>query len=383
MFKEKLLTSKHHIVEQFAKRNRVLFVEANYSLPKLILGLIKKKWPISFWGKMQKVNKNITVATPPPRLLFRNKFNFIADLNQLILLVFIKKTISRLGFQKPIFWTWHYQSHRLIKGLNEKLAIYAPCDEWTKFPFPWSNSKLIWDNEKKLANSVDIIITPSIELAKKFKPINNSTFHVSQGVDVNLFQKRQQIPTDISCFKKPIVGFVGNINPEWIDFKLIKHLSSSLPHISFVMIGPIDSNLSNRFNENYRAFRCVFDSSKNVHFLGLKRKEDLPGYLRAMDVCIIPYQLKRNSITPLKLLEYLASGKSVVSVNLPEVRPFKNIVRIVEDHNEFRDAIERALENETDDQILKRLETAHNHSWENKIEEMSVVIKSKMQDKKG
>ena len=61
---------------------------------------------------------------------------------------------------------------------------------------------------------------------------------------------------------------------------------------------------------------------------------------------------------------------------------FKNIIRIAENHNDFKYAIERALENDTDEQKCKRLEIAQNHSWENKIEEYSVIIKNKIGNKK-
>jgi glycosyltransferase involved in cell wall biosynthesis len=83
----------------------------------------------------------------------------------------------------------------------------------------------------------------------------------------------------------------------------------------------------------------------NVHFLGARSRESLPAYLSGLDVCTIPYICNKmsESIFPLKLFEYLAAGRQVVSTALPELAIFTEHLRIARTPEEFAMSIEMSL----------------------------------------
>ena len=86
----------------------------------------------------------------------------------------------------------------------------------------------------------------------------------------------------------------------------------------------------------------------NVMFAGPQPYESLPEWAKAFDVAIIPYRLTHQVLhaNPLKLREYLATGKPVVTVSTPAIRQFAGYVHVAESQEQFLNGIERALAEE-------------------------------------
>jgi len=121
--------------------------------------------------------------------------------------------------------------------------------------------------------------------------------------------EKTQIPADIACLPRPVIGFYGNIYP-WIDFKLVESLAKARPTWSFVMIGQVYCDVSPIAN------------LPNVFLLGRREHAILPNYCKAFAAAMIPYDMthpRMQSVNPVKLLELLAAGVPVVSADLPDV----------------------------------------------------------------
>ena len=137
---------------------------------------------------------------------------------------------------------------------------------------------------------------------------------------------------------------------------------------SFVLVGGKDDYMKNKL------ILVEFAERKNVYLLGKKSYEDLPGYLKAFDVCLIPFRrddLFSLSCSPLKLYEYLATGKPIVSTNLAGVSCFDSLVRIAQNNNEFEKHIGEALREGFECHEM-RMKIAKNHSWKkraNKVQD--------------
>jgi glycosyltransferase involved in cell wall biosynthesis len=114
----------------------------------------------------------------------------------------------------------------------------------------------------------------------------------------------------------------------------------------------------------------------NVHFLGRKALGSLPEYLKAIDVALIPYLLEGYTLTayPLKLHEYLAAGRAIVSTALPELRPFSHVVRIAETRAEFISQIREALHDHGPQAIGARVAVARENTWENRVADMYRIL---------
>jgi glycosyltransferase involved in cell wall biosynthesis len=151
----------------------------------------------------------------------------------------------------------------------------------------------------------------------------------------------------------PRIGFVGWVTPRWIDVDLILQVARSRPEWSIVIIGSVS--------------RHVPSFPSNVYLLGKRPYHLLPHYLKGLDVCLVPF--KNNAITrgasPLKLYEYLAAGRAVVSTPVPDLPAFEGVVWCAEDAPNFIRAIEEALTVAHDPQEQRRrVEAVAPHSWE-------------------
>jgi glycosyltransferase involved in cell wall biosynthesis len=167
--------------------------------------------------------------------------------------------------------------------------------------------------------------------------------------------------------KKPILGFLGTIQ-YWIDFDLIRFIAFKNPGWSIVMIGPIG-----RLAEIEK-----IKSLPNVYLLGRKPYQEVPNYVKAFDVCLNPYKIDEvsKSCSPLKLYEYLASGKPIVSVDMPEARKFKNLIEIGLDYEDFLEKIQKVLDCLPEDKakIEMRIREAEKHSWDSRFLELEKIL---------
>jgi glycosyltransferase involved in cell wall biosynthesis len=161
---------------------------------------------------------------------------------------------------------------------------------------------------------------------------------VPNGVELAHFaaaaRPETPIAPEVEALPRPVVGFVGTLQ-YWIDFDLVRFLALARPRWSFVLVGS-----RGRLGRVERV-----EGLPNVRLLGARPYRDLPGFLRGFDVCLNPYVLDdvARHASPLKLYEYLAGGKPVVSVDMPEARRFGEVVGIGRTPDEMLARLEDAL----------------------------------------
>ena len=103
----------------------------------------------------------------------------------------------------------------------------------------------------------------------------------------------------------------------------------------------------------------------NVHLLGNKTTEELALYPRHFDVCIMPYL--RNAYTryiyPLKLHEYLASGRPIVGTPIDALLEYRNLLSLATTADEWIVAVEAELAGRSPASAETRIATASRHDW--------------------
>ena len=104
----------------------------------------------------------------------------------------------------------------------------------------------------------------------------------------------------------------------------------------------------------------------------------MPQYLYHFDACLIPF--KTNDTTaatdPVKVYEYLSGGKPVVSVALPELGPFRELLYIARSHDDFVRQLDRALAEDDPHIVERRRSFAAQNTWQKRYE----VIAGGLQD---
>jgi glycosyltransferase involved in cell wall biosynthesis len=192
---------------------------------------------------------------------------------------------------------------------------------------------------------------------------------VTHGVDVDHFHSalnNYDVPEDIRNIRSPIIGYFGGLN-EWIDWSLLVDVAIHYPDASIVLIG--------KRLRNVKGLEKL-EQQPNVHLLGYKNYKVLPDYLRRFDVCLIPFIINELmvAVDPTKLREYLAQGKPVVSIDLPEVRKLRDVVYIGENKQDFMAKIGKAIMEEDPSLSEERIQAAWRSDWGVKIDEISAIV---------
>lgn len=366
-------TRKQQVMSRLPKTNTILYIEP----PITLLSPFKDtkmwtKWGMWFKG-IRRLNENIFLYSPPVILPFGNKYRFINQLNQWWVSVFLKRIISRLKLANPILWTYMPNSGDLVDKLGQrKLLVYDCVDEHSEYT-GFINKATMIDMEKNLMRKCDLVFVTAQGLFDTKKQYAREIYFSPNAANVELFMKAQDpgtvVPEEISKIPRPIVGFVGVIQ-NWIDLDLVQHAALAYPRFSFVMIGPVAAGI------DVSALKAL----PNVYFLGRKDVATLPSYIKAFDVCINPFKTNEltDKVSPLKFYEYLASGKPIVSVSMPGVQSFADIVEISHNAEEFTAAIARAINDENSDKLKARLNKARENSWESRVEFMVTKILTKI-----
>jgi glycosyltransferase involved in cell wall biosynthesis len=286
-------------------------------------------------------------------------------INQWLLVATLRSAIRKLGFRKRVTWTFLPTSANVAGYLGEKLVIYHCTDEFSEFSGTSKNA--ILDMEQRLIAKANCVFVSAERLLRNKAQHNPNTFLIRHGVDVEHFRKacdgRTPIPEDIVRIPSPIIGFFGLI-ADWVDLQLVADMARARPHWSFVLVGKVATDLS------------PIALIHNVHVLGQKPYEGLPGYCRRFDAAILPFVINELTLNanPLKLREYLAAGLSVVSTPIPEVRELGSLVRIGSTCADFVSHLECVLSQEQSGTRLAVSMEMDRESWDERVEEMSRAI---------
>ncbi len=369
------------IMSTFARNgNRVLFIEnTGIRSPKLEDVQRLKKRIVSWFKSIKGFRKemeNLYVYSP---VILPFPYSRVARfINKYLLIRSIKRWMRVMGFSNPIIWTFLPTGTALdiVNNIEGKLLIYYCIANFYELA---DNPKKVKKTEDELIKRCDLIFAQGKVIQEKCKRLNDNVYIFPFGVNMKAFEDFQQssynAPPDMKNIRRPIVGYIGGIHKH-IDFDLLKFISQNNPELSIVLVGPVQT-------DTYE-----IGNFKNIFLLGKKEFKELPYYINEFDVCIIPY-LKSDytaTVYPTKLNEYHALGKPVVSTDLPEVKAFNNnnggVVYIGKDYEDFSKNIVNALKEDGDGKKAERITAAEKNGWQNRIEEMSVIINKIIEDKR-
>src|SRR5690606_36051986 len=125
------------------------------------------------------------------------------------------------------------------------------------------------------------------------------------------------------------------------------------------------------------ASRYELNKFPNIVFAGARTLAQLPAYVQYFDCCIIPYKVNTltNSIYPLKINEYLAAGKPVISTNFSEdIRSFREVAFIADSHDAFTEAIQTAIDGDDDGKKRLRAQMAARNSWSDRVRQFWRIV---------
>ena len=229
--------------------------------------------------------------------------------------------------------------------------------------------------QKQLVKKSDLILISAKKLKDEIQKIKNDApiEYLPNGVDAQFFIDKvvsATIPEDLKTLPKPIIGFIGSIF-NWVDIPLIKKTAERFTNATVVLIGPVQGVRTPR--------------SPNIVHLGPKPYSSIPAYINNFDVCLIPFIADPLSekVDPIKVYEYLALGKPVVAINLPELEKMKDLIYLAKDNDDFITAINKALIENNQELIMKRVQYAKENSWDVRVSDLLNILTNQLSAKFG
>lgn len=199
----------------------------------------------------------------------------------------------------------------------------------------------------------DLVFATSERLCEELEQLRDDVVYLPNACDYKHFAAVTLEPAEYKHIPRPRVVYVGAI-ADWFDVDLVSWAAKTLPHISFVLIGPVTCALKD------------LRTRQNVYVLGPRSYAEVPAFMQHADVGVIPF-LKSDltdAASPIKLFEYCAAGLSVVTTALAEASRYANkeFVLVAKTREEFVSLLQFAVE-QADTVRVKCKTFARQNSW--------------------
>ncbi len=348
--------SRYHISKEFSKNSRILWVNSiGHRFPSL---KNRKGWLLigrkikSYFIFFRRPESNFYVLSPLTIPVFKGKL--INKINAEFLWIQIVIAAKLIGIKKEYYFVSSPSFGMIYSKLKNAFVIYYYSDLYTAFR-ELKHKKEIEENDLRLIAISKLVYGASKKICENLLYKDVHIKYLPHAVNKNHFEKfNGTIPGDIKNIPHPIIGYYGTITDS-NDWEIIDYCSKERPSYQFVFIG--------------KKFISIPELEKrsNIHFVNKVPYELIPLYGKQFDVAIMFWVMRKwiQNSSPLKLLEYFALKKPVVSVDIPEVRErFGDLVYIAKDKKEFLSGIDKALSDENKSIIEKYNVILSEYSWE-------------------
>jgi len=355
-----------HLVRRLIPFNRVLWVETiGMRSPKLSIYDLKRVWQkLGTWFRRSTKSTGGETSLPAnlslisPLMIPYNRYRLIRKLNRFLVVRSVKKAMRVLAFQQPILLTSIPSTCDFIDHLGEALSIYYCVDEFSLWP--GIDPGVIGPMERELISKVDLVLTTSDALFEAKQKLHPGTELLTHGVDVEHFRVLGEARGN-----RKKVGFFGLID-ERVDRTLLLALSKRFPSVEFHFIGEVVVELGSLHKQ------------QNLIWHGKLSYDKLPEAIQDYSLFILPYLVNELTrfINPLKIKEYLATGRPVVTTSLKELERFQDVVWVARDYEGFFRGVSDVLEERRaiDSHLIER--HLKGQSWDDKAEWLSQRVNS-------
>ncbi len=310
---------EHNLAHALAARHRVLYVDP----PTSPLTPIRYGFTPQTWRGLRAVADRRTHASGRLRVFTPLGFPPIEhprarELSLPLHRRQVARAVRRVGFDRPVVVAWRWLPE--LKGIaREALRVAIVMD------YNPGGAALMGRSAEELetttaanCDAADLICTtsPAVRdlLAEQGRP--SELLRFGFAADLAPVFDAAQPPPEYASLPRPLIGYAGGIDDR-LDFEAIRSLADRFAGGSLVFVGPLSPRLSERGHEALR-------SRPNIHLLGPRPRLELPGYVRYLDVALMPYADSPwiRHAAPLKLWEYLYAGPPLVGTACEDLRHY-------------------------------------------------------------
>ena len=373
------LKSTVQLMTELARQNNVLYVDYAFTFKDVFSGIRGKDVPYKrILGLEPRLRElplggggHVHVLSLPPIVSVNwikgeNWYQRLSRISMPQVRRVIRRAMDQLGMTSPIVINAFnpFLGVHLLGKLNEQLHLYYCYDEIRAAEWAKNHGGRL---EGQFASQVDGIIVSSDTLHTAKKRWNDKCFIVKNGVNFDLFsQKATSFPLEqYHHTHDKVIGYIGSVDQR-LDYELLKACAQAYPHYAFVFVGRI----------KYKKGEKILRKSKNIFLLGPQPFDELHNFIQGFDVGLIPFLDNdfTSGIYPLKINEYLAAGKAVISTEFGDLDDFRRIITITPHQDTFVRSIKLVLENDSTAEQENRVEIASQNSWPARAEHFGAII---------
>jgi glycosyltransferase involved in cell wall biosynthesis len=327
----------HHIAVQASQQNRVTYFEApvfqDGASPAVLV---------------RDVSPSIEVVTPVL------PFGVSAARADALQREMVDLQIAQIPQGRLTGWYYTPMAMRFSDHLLWDVCVYDCMEELSVFE---DAAARLLEMERRLLKRADVVFTGGQSLYDVKRSLHRSVFHIPSSIDIGHFKQTRSAggdPADQAGLPYPRVGYFGVIDDR-VDVDLVAQTARAMPDVHFVMIGPV-----------VKIDPASLPQNHNLHWLGAKRYDDLPDYLRHWKAGWMPFALNAATryISPSKTAEFLAAGLPLVSTAIVDVvRSYgaAGLVEIVDDED-INATLRRVLD-EPQNPTLAKVDATLAGSW--------------------
>jgi len=245
----------------------------------------------------------------------------------------VRRAARSLGISRPLVWIACPPAIEVLPSLQPSALVYQRTDRFEDYPGVARDRIAAYDRMLKARADVTLFCS-SLLLDAEGAQCRRALF-ADHGVDFDHFAAagdNATPPAALASIPRPRIGYIGNLEPHRVDHALLRQIAIGLPDMHFVIVGPgaLDPALSAR---------------PNVHRFPQQPYEDVARFMAGCDVLIMPWNDNAwiRACNPVKLKEYLAVGRPVVTTPFEELRRYPGVVRIASDPAAFIAALRDAV----------------------------------------
>ncbi len=283
--------------------------------------------------------------------------------------------LDKLNFpvESRVVWSYNPLVAQAVAAVPKALSVFDAVDNWMEHSSYVEYRDVLQECYDDIQRNADVIFTVSEGLVDVLGKQEN-VFYIPNGVDTQHFEQPvcnlqllgKSSPERLRT-RKAIVGYHGIIQPR-VNLQIFSYLADKHPEYDFVLVGPVWKEMQKEARE--------LAKKSNIRFLGPVSYQRLPEILHCFDVALIPHKIDTftHSMNPLKMYEYLAVGKPIISTPVAGSDQFQDLVQLAVSPEDFSQQIQKALTTDSPELVERRRKMAEQHRWQQRVQLMLDII---------
>jgi glycosyltransferase involved in cell wall biosynthesis len=346
-------------MSRFSDSNRILYVEPSFSMARRPEPHLREVATNRFLLSRHENRSGTVDLVKPPRGIPKWTHPTVQRHNYRWFGRAVARAAQRLGFRDAIAWVYSPAYLHALDVIPHRWLVFDLVDDLSAYS---GNHQLNTERQiRRLVERSDLLVVTAKTLIDRYGSSAARAVQVSNGFKAELFSTPDEVrpPSPLAGITRPILGFIGTLF-SFLDYELLEHVARAHHDKSLVLVGPVETNAEQHV--------ARLQKLPNVVHMGPQPQSMIPAYIGAFDVCLNPFRQGplADSVSPLKVYEYLAMGRPVVSTMMEALRreDIASAIAFADGPAEFCQGIQACLDDNTPAAMQARRDAVARYSWQ-------------------